>query len=106
MAIFAFGCSGTSTSVNVNAAVNGNTANSNRAVSNPASTPTNANTASPTSASSTIEQKANAIVGRWEGANAMDDKIAFEFSPSKKEGDAFVGTYQSYLKDETRNLVD
>jgi len=47
----------------------------------------------------TIEQKADAIVGKWETTTALDDKIAFEFSPSQKEGDTYAGTYIFYVND-------
>lgn len=98
MIIFAVGCSRTDTSINVNVATNGNSANSNPAtVSNPVSTTTNS--ASPTSATSPIEQKANAVVGKWETTTALDDKIAFDFSQPKKEGETYVGTYTFYVND-------
>lgn len=96
MIIFAIGCSRTNTSVNVNSAANGNPAVN---AVNSSSTPTNSNTTSPTSATSGIEQKANAIVGKWETTTALDDKIAFDFSPSKKEGETYVGTYTFYVND-------
>ncbi len=89
MIIFAFGCSWTNNPANGNtAAVNSNT-NANQS----ASTPTNSNTASPSSETSKIEQKANAIVGKWETTTALDDKITFDFSQPKKEGETYVGTY-------------
>lgn len=47
----------------------------------------------------TIEQKADAIVGKWETTTALDDKIAFEFSPTQKEGDTYAGTYIFYVND-------
>lgn len=94
MIIFAFGCSRTNNAVNVNVAVNTSSANSNAALSNSVSTPTTTN-----SAASPIEQKANAIVGKWETTTALDDKIAFDFSQPKKEGETFVGTYTFYVND-------
>lgn len=97
MIIFAAGCSRTNTSVNVNTTANGNSANSNTAVGKTDSTPTN--TASPTSAASPIEQKATAIVGKWETTTALNDKIMFDFSPAKKEVEAYAGTYTFYVND-------
>lgn len=97
--IFAFGCSRTTAPANGNTAANSNTANTNTAVNNSASTPTNANTAATTFAASPIEQKANAIVGKWETTTALDDKIAFDFGQPKKEGETYVGTYTFYVND-------
>ena len=99
MIIFAFGCSRTTAPANGNTAANSNTTNTNTAVNNSASTPTNTNTAAPTSAASPIEQKANAIVGKWETTTALDDKIAFDFGQPKKEGETYVGTYTFYVND-------
>lgn len=46
-----------------------------------------------------IEKKAKAIVGRWEVTTGTDDKIAFEFSEPKAEGDTFTGTYMFFVND-------
>lgn len=94
---FAFGCSQTTAPANGNTAVNSNTANSNTAVNDSASNTTN--TASPTSTASPIEEKANAVVGKWETTTALDDKIMFDFSQPKKEGETYVGTYTFYVND-------
>lgn len=87
-----FGLSGCQRS---NGNSNSNSAASNTTVSNNAnsSTPTNANTTSQSSAPSKLAQKANAIVGKWETTTALDDKITFDFSQPKKEGETYVGTY-------------
>lgn len=89
MILLAVGCQQT------NNPANGNTeaVNSNTNANQPASTPTNNNTASESSETSGIEQKANAIVGKWETTTALDDKIIFDFGQSKKEGENYVGTY-------------
>lgn len=97
--IFAFGCGRTTAPANGNTAANINTANANTAVNNLSSTPTNTNTTASTSTSSPIEQKANAIVGKWETTTALDDKIAFDFGQPKKEGETYVGTYTFYVND-------
>ncbi|MBK8811681.1 MAG: hypothetical protein IPN69_13240 [Acidobacteria bacterium] len=96
MIIFAVGCGRTSAPANGNTG-NNNTANS--AVNN--SAPTNTNSAAPTSATSPLEQKANAIVGKWETTTALDDKIMFDFSQPKKEGETYVGTYKFIVNDDT-----
>lgn len=57
------------------------------------------NTVSADAATMKIEQRANAIVGKWETTTALDDKIMFDFGPSKKEGDAYTGTYTFYVND-------
>lgn len=96
LAVFSvISCSQSGNTANGNTTANSNSANMNTAtVSNAnTSTPTNTNTAAPTSATSPIEQKANAIVGKWETTTALDDKIAFDFSQPKKEGETYVGTY-------------
>lgn len=93
------GCQQTNNPANGNTATNGNSANSNTTVIKSDSTATNSNTVSPNSESAGIEQKANAIVGKWATTTAMDDKIAFDFSPSKKEGETYVGTYTFYVND-------
>ncbi len=74
---------------------NGNSAANNSAVSSNAnnSTPTNANATAPSPETSKLEQKANSIVGKWETTTALDDKITFDFSQPKKEGETYVGTY-------------
>lgn len=95
--IFAFGCGQSNTPANGNTAANGN--------ANSASTPANAaaansNTAAPASAASPIEQKANAIAGKWETTTALDDKIAFDFGQPKKEGETYVGTYKFVVNDD------
>ncbi len=88
LAVFsAIGCQRSNNSANTNSA------NSNTAVNKSNSTPTNSNTISPNSETSKIEQKANAIVGKWETTTALDDKITFDFSQPKKEGETYVGTY-------------
>ncbi len=46
-----------------------------------------------------IEQKAKAIVGRWETTTGTDDYVAIEFSMPKAEGDTFVGTYTFFVND-------
>lgn len=58
-------------------------------------TDTNSNTAGPGTEFAMIEQKAKALVGRWEPANDPDGVI-FEFTVSKREGDTFVGTFNFY----------
>ncbi|MEQ1645261.1 MAG: hypothetical protein ABL959_17560, partial [Pyrinomonadaceae bacterium] len=89
LAVFsAIGCSQSG-----NNSANSNSANINTAVNKSNSTTTDSNTVSPNSETSKIEQKANAIVGKWETTTALDDKITFDFSPSKKEGETYVGTY-------------
>jgi len=93
MVFLAIGCQQTSNSANGNTAANNNSANSNANVNQSVSTPTNSNTVSPNSETSKIEQKAQSIVGKWETTTALDDKIMFDFSPSKKEGETYVGTY-------------
>lgn len=46
-----------------------------------------------------IEQKAKAIVGRWEVTTGTEDFIAIEFSTPKAEGDTFTGTYTYFVND-------
>ncbi len=57
--------------------------------------PANTNSAEPGPEFAMIEQKAKALVGRWEPANNPDGVI-FEFTMSKREGDTFVGTFNFY----------
>lgn len=99
MIFLAVGCSRTNNPANGNTAANSNSANSNANANNSASTPTNNNTVSPNSETSKIEQKAQSIVGKWETTTALDDKIMFDFGPSKKEGETYVGTYTFYVND-------
>jgi hypothetical protein len=90
------GCQQSNTPANGNSTTNGNSAvNKTTTVSSNAnsSTPSNANTTAPSGDSSKLEKKANAIVGKWETTTALDDKITFDFSPPKKEGETYVGTY-------------
>ena len=61
-----------------------------------AAPPTDTNTAEPSAEIAIIEQKARALVGRWEPANNPDGVI-FEFTVSKREGDTFVGTFKFYV---------
>ena len=56
-------------------------------------TPTN--TAEPNADLAMIEQKARALAGKWEPAN-NPDKVIFEFTATKREGDTFVGTFNFY----------
>ncbi len=58
-------------------------------------TNTNTNSAEPTAEFAMIEQKAKALVGKWEPANNPDGVI-FEFTVSRREGDTFVGTFNFY----------
>jgi len=58
--------------------------------------PTDTNSAEPNAEFAMIEQKAKALVGRWEPANNPDGVI-FEFTVSKREGDTFVGTFNFYV---------
>lgn len=92
LGLFVFLISGCSQSNNP---ANGNSAANNSAVNSNAnnSTPTNANATAPSPETSKLEQKANAIVGKWETTTALDDKITFDFSQPKKEGETYVGTY-------------
>lgn len=46
-----------------------------------------------------LEQKAKALVGRWETTTGTDDYVAIEFSMPKAEGDTFVGTYTFFVND-------
>ena len=94
-AFLAIGCSRSNNPANGNSSANSNSAANNTTVSNNAnsSTTTNANTTAPSSEPSKLEQKANGIVGKWETTTALDDKITFDFSQPKKEGETYVGTY-------------
>lgn len=85
-AIFAaIGCSGSGAPANNSAANNSNVSGNTNS--------SNANAAAPNADSSSLEKKANAIVGKWETTTALDDKIAFDFSQPKKDGETYVGTY-------------
>lgn len=59
--------------------------------------PTDTNSAEPNADIAMIEQKARALAGKWEPAN-NPDKVIFEFTDSKREGDTFVGTFNFYSK--------
>jgi len=97
------GCSVSYTPANTNSTANTNSAVNNTNVSSNAnsSTPTNANTAAPSADSSKLEKKATAIVGKWETTTALDDKIMFDFSQPKKEGENYTGTYKFIVNDDT-----
>jgi hypothetical protein len=98
------GCQQSNTPANGNSTTNGNSAvNKTTTVSSNAnsSTPSNANTTAPSGDSSKLEKKANAIVGKWETTTALDDKITFDFSQPKKEGETYVGTYKFIVNDDT-----
>lgn len=94
MVVFSIGCGQAGNSANSNTAANVNT-------NQPAAPPAASNTATPTSATSPLEQKAQAIVGKWETKTALDDKIMFDFSQPKKEGETYVGTYKFIVNDDT-----
>lgn len=64
--------------------------------------PNNTNTAEPNADLAQIEQKAKSIVGRWQPADS-EENVIFEFTPSKKEGDTFVGTFNFYASDGARD---
>lgn len=61
---------------------------------------TNTNTAEPNAELAKIEQKAKALVGKWEKAIDEENKIVFDFGGSKKEGETFVGTLTIYTNGE------
>lgn len=59
-------------------------------------TDTNSNSAEPSAEFAMVEQKARALVGRWEPA-INPDGVIFEFTVSKREGETFVGTFNFYV---------
>ena len=46
-----------------------------------------------------LEQKAKALVGRWETTTGTGEYVAIEFTMPKAEGDTFVGTYTFFVND-------
>lgn len=60
-----------------------------------ANTPTNTNSGEPNAEFAILEERARALVGKWEPAN-NPDRVIFEFTVSKREGDTFVGTFNFY----------